>query len=233
MGNRAVITDKERTVGVYVHWNGGIDSVTAFLKYADLRGIRAFPDPYAPARLTQIIANYFGGTLSIGITNEPESWAEGADNGMYVIDGWKIVEHWEWNYLRDDNGKLMKDDDGNYITEKVNVLGNEYHEGYDIMEMLHDIDEAQPIKEQLGKDFIESEEIDASELKVGDEVCLCDPVTQQSGTYTVVGIAPKDYWCNGFKGGLPYINKYCKEDPKENPNNYLCGTVRRKRNING
>ena len=30
MGNRAVITDIEKKVGIYLHWNGGRDSVEAF-----------------------------------------------------------------------------------------------------------------------------------------------------------------------------------------------------------
>ena len=37
MGNRAVITTEKNFenngVGVYLHWNGGYDSVSAFLKY--------------------------------------------------------------------------------------------------------------------------------------------------------------------------------------------------------
>ena len=37
MGNRAVITTKENMdnngIGIYLHWNGGRDSVRAFLKY--------------------------------------------------------------------------------------------------------------------------------------------------------------------------------------------------------
>lgn len=42
MGNRAVITNydhekgetiKPNAIGIYLHWNGGMDSVTAFLTY--------------------------------------------------------------------------------------------------------------------------------------------------------------------------------------------------------
>ena len=47
MGNRCVITTKENYekggIGVYLHWNGGRDSVTAFLRYCELKGYRA-PD---------------------------------------------------------------------------------------------------------------------------------------------------------------------------------------------
>ena len=72
MGNRAVITTKENFdnngIGIYLHWNGGYDSVSAFLKYCELKGHRS-PDTdcYGWARLCQVIGNFFGGTTSIGI----------------------------------------------------------------------------------------------------------------------------------------------------------------------
>lgn len=222
MGNRAVITNTEKNTGIYVHWNGGIDSVTAFLKYCELRKFRAFPDTYGTARLTQIIANYFGGDLSIGIVDDPESWAEGADNGLYVVDGWKIVEHYKYEHHWKD------DDSGECDIEKVSVLGNEYHEGYDLDEMLMDIDEAQPVKDQLGKQFLTAEEVDASELKVGDTVCFIH-YNGESKSANVVGIAPDGFCCNGNKSGMPYIDAYGGDSPQDNPNNYLTGKVRRVR----
>ena len=45
MANRAVVTTKENMdnngFGVYLPWNGGRDSVRAFLKYCELKGYRA------------------------------------------------------------------------------------------------------------------------------------------------------------------------------------------------
>ena len=42
MGNRAVITTANEWahggIGVYLHWNGGLDSVEAFLKYCEMKG---------------------------------------------------------------------------------------------------------------------------------------------------------------------------------------------------
>ena len=55
MGNRAIIKPEGKNIGVYLHWNGGIDSVTAFLKYCELRGFRAFDDAYGMARFCQIV----------------------------------------------------------------------------------------------------------------------------------------------------------------------------------
>ena len=72
MGNRAVITTSEfmnlhediqfsNELGVYLHWNGGRDSVTAFLTYCKLKGYRPpETDCYGWARLCQVIGNFFG-----------------------------------------------------------------------------------------------------------------------------------------------------------------------------
>ena len=37
MGNRALIKGKGSNLGVYVHWNGGYDSVLAFTHYCKLK----------------------------------------------------------------------------------------------------------------------------------------------------------------------------------------------------
>ena len=133
MGNRAVITayaDKKVAsaspdIGIYLHWNGGRDSVEAFLKYCELRGFRApEEDNYGWARLCQVIANFFGGDLSIGIgpccTLDCDNW----DNGTYLIKKWKIVG-------------------------RQNFHGEEQDQ-YDMMEMLRQIDQSQPEKDRLG-----------------------------------------------------------------------------------
>lgn len=99
MGNRAVITTREgmehpeSTLGVYLHWNGGRDSVEAFLKYCELSGFRSpETDSYGWARFCQIVGNYFGGTLSVGIDIVSKLDCDNWDNGVYVIENWKIVD---------------------------------------------------------------------------------------------------------------------------------------------
>ena len=96
MGNRAVITTKENMdnngVGVYLHWNGGRDSVRAFLKYCELKGYRApSEDNYGWARLCQVIGNFFGGSTSLGIDTVNHLDCNNWDNGVYLIEGWEIV----------------------------------------------------------------------------------------------------------------------------------------------
>lgn len=133
MGNRAVITASKskdvknsQDIGVYVHWNGGRDSVEAFLKYCELKKYRSpSDDNYGWARLCQVIGNYFGETNSIEIGYCEHLDCDNRDNGVYIIEGWEIV-------------------------------GRQYHDGaeqnsYDLYEMLLDIDKSQPIMEQLGK----------------------------------------------------------------------------------
>ena len=96
MGNRAVITTKENFenngVGVYVHWNGGRDSVEGFLTYCALKQYREpETDNYGWARLCQVIGNFFGGTCSIGIDTVNRLDCNNYDNGVYFIENWKIV----------------------------------------------------------------------------------------------------------------------------------------------
>lgn len=93
MGNRAVITTKAKKLGVYLHWNGGRDSVEAFLKVCKQLGYRPpESDSYGFARLCQVIGNYFGGTSSLGIDLYENVDTDNGDNGVYVIENWEIVE---------------------------------------------------------------------------------------------------------------------------------------------
>jgi hypothetical protein len=134
MGNRAVITIKphygktyDNQLGIYVHWNGGRDSIEAFLKYCELQGFRSpSSDNYGMARLVQVIANFFGGDgLSIGSDICKNLDCDNYDNGVYLIQNWKIVD-------------------------RDHFSGTEQSE-YELVEMLLDIDKSQPTSMQLGK----------------------------------------------------------------------------------
>lgn len=103
MGNRAVITlDKNinsNSVGIYLHWNGGVESVIAFGEAARLLGVRS-PDSdpsYALARLVQIIGNFFGGTTSVGVAKLHELDCNNGDNGTFFLSWNKdcvVCNHW-------------------------------------------------------------------------------------------------------------------------------------------
>ncbi|WP_322150890.1 hypothetical protein [Paratractidigestivibacter sp.] len=96
MGNRAIITTADKEIGIYLHWNGGRDSVEAFLAYCALKGYRSpTTDPsYGFARLAQVVGNFFGGGLSVGVVDGDHIEGMGAslDNGIYILDGWDIKE---------------------------------------------------------------------------------------------------------------------------------------------
>ena len=92
MGNRCVITTEAREIGVYLHYNGDPDFVASLLHYCSLAGIRKPEnDCYGWARLCQVAANYFGGTLSIGIDQYDRLDTDNGDNGVYIIRDWEIV----------------------------------------------------------------------------------------------------------------------------------------------
>lgn len=199
MGNRAVITTKNNHesngVGIYLHWNGGRDSVEAFIKYMELRMFRPVSDCYGWARLCQIIGNFFGGGLSIGIDKVWKLDTNNGDNGVYIIaeDKWEIVDR-----------KCFKGTEQNT---------------YPLVDMLLAIDSAQPINEQLGEEFIKAEEIPTSMLVVGDIVFIPD-YTGKYEKYEVVGIGSGKTPGGMNINEIPYIAKY-GDIPAENINNYL------------
>ena len=96
---RLLAGDLVLSVGIYLHWNGGLESVQAFVDVAKARGFRdpASDESYAMARLTGLIHEFFGvySSTSVGIgaliNLDTDNW----DNGTYVIgDDWKIVERY-------------------------------------------------------------------------------------------------------------------------------------------
>ena len=124
MGNRAIIKPVDKDIGVYLHWNGGRDSVRAFLKYCELKGYRApSDDNYGWARLCQVIGNFFGGSTSLGIDTVNNLDCNNWDNGVYLIEGWEIV------------GRMYFD--------------GEEQDYYDLVEMLNGINDQMPESERI------------------------------------------------------------------------------------
>lgn len=130
MGNRAVIATEAKDVGVYLHWNGGRDSVEPFLTYCKLQGYRApETDCYGWARLCQTIGNFFGGDgLSIGVDKYENLDTNNWDNGTYIIKNWDIVD-------------------------RLYFEGEEQDQ-YELYDMLMDINDSQPKHIQLDKKII-------------------------------------------------------------------------------
>ena len=200
MGDRAVITTeqnfKKNGVGIYLHWYGEPYYVRGFLEYAKLKGYRPPDiDSYGFARLCQIIGNYIGGGLSLGIDRLRELDTNNGDNGVYIIKGWDIVKR-EYNCVNSREDTIP----------------------------LTEIDIRQPLKEQLGTEYLLADLVPVSELKLGDEVWMYE---LQSGdhpqTYTVAGFG-EDTVINGHNvKGVPFIMMYHSDvcPTRRNINNYL------------
>ena len=90
MGNRAVIKFDGTPQGIYWHWQGGVESVPACLDCAKRYELRG--GSYGAARLCQIIGNFFGGSLSLGVDRIDFLDCDNGDNGMFTIDSakWEI-----------------------------------------------------------------------------------------------------------------------------------------------
>ena len=129
MGNRAFIKFEGEDTGVYLHWNGGRDSVEPFLEYCRLKGFRF--DDYGVARFCQVVGNWFGGDLSIGVQSTKgysNSDLDPGDNGVYIVMNWKIT--------------------GRYPEKTYEQ--NEY----DPIDFMIDIDHHQPERDRLGGEYI-------------------------------------------------------------------------------
>lgn len=140
MGNRAVMVCKKAVengrikpdaIGVYLHWNGDRNSVEGFLAYCRAKGYRRPEDDcYGWAYLTMTICNFFGNGLSCGVDIASRLDCDNGDNGVYVIEDWKIT------------GRLYAGED--------KVCDNVY-----LRDMLRSIDDAQPAHIRLGWNMID------------------------------------------------------------------------------
>lgn len=88
MGNRAVITTKDVTSApaIYLHWNGGPESVLAFLHAAEDLGFRdpLGDDSYGMGYLQALTAMFFGNGCSTGMGTRGDLGNQG-DNGIYIL----------------------------------------------------------------------------------------------------------------------------------------------------
>lgn len=143
MGNRAVITRSKdlKGVGIYLHWNGGRDSVEAFLAYCNLKGYRGYDEEYGMAMLVNVMTNFFEEGLSCGIGIAEKMDCDNHDNGVFFIgDEWNIVGR---------------------------KFCNSYQEQifYDLRKMIKSIDEKQPEKMRLTeKEWERFEEVKAKTI---------------------------------------------------------------------
>lgn len=227
MGNRAVITTKERELALYLHWNGGRDTVEPLLRYCEFQGYRPpSADIYGWARMAQVIGNFFGGALSVGIDLFKHLRDQG-DNGVYVIDGWKVVEHIGFDY----------DSDYNVVGWREIGPAGELPESL-VKDMLRSFDAAMPEELRLG-DFLDAVEVPVSEVELGDEVWMRS-CGERWEAHLVVGFGQPAHnriavYIDRPDGrrdiaypDLPYVANYDHDgDFSWNPNNYVHGDIAR------
>ena len=89
MGNRAVITFDSKskdTPALYLHWNGGRDSVEGFLLATRiLMETRGSDKHYSMARFTQVVGMFLDGNMSYGM-GQLKNFGTDQDNGVYVVN---------------------------------------------------------------------------------------------------------------------------------------------------
>jgi hypothetical protein len=151
MGNRAVVTfaskkeveqyyakgkggidvsgfteDHPNLVGVYLHWNGGKDSIVPFCRACKQIGFRCPTDDfsYGVARFVQLVANYFGGLTdtSVGVNTLEHLDCDNYDNGVFVVgEDWEIVGR---EFMRFDDEPLDEKKVDEFVKYLVEIQGN-------------------------------------------------------------------------------------------------------------
>ncbi len=147
MGNRAVISfdsADDNAFAIYVHWNGGRDSIQAFLKATRiLMGTdgRMGDTTYAKARLIQVVGLNFPGALSFGVGTVKELGGTSHDNGLYIIDSSTLtIKGREFDDYYDN--RTFHEQTGHDLNEFVNGLIETINAGY----MVYNVDMTYPQK---------------------------------------------------------------------------------------
>lgn len=202
MGNSALIMTKDGFekggIGLYLHWNGGRDSVEPFLNYCKLKGYGSPEvDNGGWARLSQVVCNFMGGSSYVEIDYYKSGMDAGyLDNGVYIIENWNIIDRKYFDCAEQNE--------------------------YDPQGFLKDIDKSMPVSEQLG-DILDAIEVPTSSLQIGDEVFIQD-FCGKYGRFKVIGFG-EDRYVNGQNvKGIPYVNRYDHNNENDytwNVNNYV------------
>ena len=192
MSNSGIIVfEDNRELGLYLHWNGGRDSVEAFLKYCELTK-KTGGFQYGMLSLSQVIKNW---SVTLGdIIMNP--FNHDTDNGIYIIDKkWNIIDRRKFN-------------------------GIEQNE-YDLEEFLKELDESQPAKYQLGEEYFKGKFVNRKDIEIGDEVFITSNIDYKTKKYKVVGIGVDTIVNGRKVKDIPYINFSNYRGYENNINNYL------------
>lgn len=119
MGDRAVISNRTKNLGVYLHWYGYREFVESVLAYCDVKKYRSpdVDDEYGWARLCQVAGNTIGGNLSVGVGIFNRMDTDNWDNGTYIIKDWDIVDRL-FTHSKDEKMKDTMFENLKYINNK-------------------------------------------------------------------------------------------------------------------
>ena len=119
MGDRAVISNKSKKMGVYLHWYGYREFVESVLAYCDVKKYRSpdVDDEYGWARLCQVAGNTIGGNLSVGVGIFNRMDTDNWDNGTFIIKDWDIVDRL-FTHSKDEKMKDTMFENLKYINNK-------------------------------------------------------------------------------------------------------------------
>ena len=169
MGNRAFIYPEKSTgkrkLGVYLHWNGGPTSVIPLIKFCKARKFRPLSDGYGVARLCQVMGNFLGGSLSLGVEYVEPDCIDTNHVPYCITDDWEI--------------KNIDD----YKTDYEGIPSKK-----DMVEFLTELNKCQPKSERVPLDFIFEDKPSLKKIKKGDKVTWFDDIYSQYKTATVAGI---------------------------------------------
>lgn len=165
MGNRAFLYPEtakpgQRVLGVYLHWNGGPDSVIPLIRYCKMKKYRPFSDGYGVARLAQVMGNFFNGTTSLGVEFEKPECVDTNHTPYCITDNWEIK-----------NINDYKDDD----------WPDEQH----IREFLVELNNSQPKEDRLPEVFMFEDRPDPATVKPGSKIIWHDEIWHKFKKATV------------------------------------------------
>lgn len=147
MGNRANVifvdaTEKSISPCIYLHWNGGPESIYPFLDELDRRKVRADQN-YEAARFIEIVAQFMAdgmddvNTLSLGVVNGPKTISAKAlqklethdgDNGFYIVNrtvpNKRSVRRFQYNYSTNITEEMPETE---VVKEREEAYGHSYN----------------------------------------------------------------------------------------------------------
>lgn len=140
MGNRACVVFHDADAispACYLHWNGGPESVYAFLAELKRRNVHLYDPAYRAARFLHVVGDFFdevaAGASGLGVLPPPKRltprWLSeldeaAEDNGVYLVS---LRDDGEWIVRRFFRGRFLKD--AEVAKEKENALSHLYNTG--------------------------------------------------------------------------------------------------------